>query len=357
MPDIDITSVDLAAGLKPKNLVVPEMQVDVVLKNPSAELSKAIKDDKLILQKIEDAAFTVLKQARDDVRDAILDLDQTYTKKPPADKREADERAATLNAMCKKIAAAQSSAAVAAAEAEWDRQVKKDKELTKFKVTFALKMALGSISVAASVISAVMSLGTLAITIVGAAKTVAGMASDIYTFCRDIPKTETEIIDTDAELAKSWTDDKLTAGKVGKELAAALGAPFVKSIGGLEKLLSEYSAKNAKKDHMADALWKEAKQLMANIEEVPAKTSEEMTKAVKQLGPAVTKLLDQISELSAASKSNDTFHDVYQARCDTYKAMEGGKLGKTAAATGLATILAGIASTADTVVSIATKLA
>jgi hypothetical protein len=37
--------------------------------------------------------------------------------------------------------------------------------------------------------------------------------------------------------------------------------------------------------------------------------------------------------------------------------MEGGKLGKTASATGVMVMLAGIASTAETVVDIATKLA
>jgi hypothetical protein len=83
------------------------------------------------------------------------------------------------------------------------------------------------------VVSAVLSLGMLAITIIGATKTVAGMASDIYTFSRDIPKTENDIIGIDAALAKRWTDGKLTAGKVGDELAAALGMPFIKSIGGL----------------------------------------------------------------------------------------------------------------------------
>jgi hypothetical protein len=59
------------------------------------------------------------------------------------------------------------------------------------------------------------------------------------------------------------------------------------------------------------------------------------------------------SGLSAESKSSDLFYDVYQARCDTYKAMEGGKLGKTAGATGVLVTLAGIASIADTVAEIA----
>ena len=357
MPDIVITSVDLAEGLKPKNLVVPPMRVDVTLKNPPPELQKAIKDGKLVLQKIEAAAFAVLKKARDDVRDAIVELDQSYAKNPPADKREAEQRAETLNAVCKKVAQAQSDVACAAAEAEWGRQDKKNKDLTKFKVVFGLKMTLGTISVAASVVSAVLSLGVLAITIVGAAKTVAGMASDIYTFCRDIPKTENDIIGTDAALAKRWTNNKLTAGKAGDELAAALGIPFIKSIGGLENSLAEYSAKNAKMDHMADALWGQANKLMNSMEKAPPKPNEEFRKRLKQLGSTVTKLLDQISALSAASKSSDLFYDVYNARCNTYKAMEGGKLGKTAAATEVLVTLAGIASTADTVVDIASALA
>ena len=357
MSDITITSIDLAEGLKPKNLVVPPMEVDVALKNPPAELQKAIKDGDLVLQKIAAAAFAVLKKARDNVSDAIVELDESYAKNPPADKREAEERAETLNAVCKKIAQAQSDAACSAAEAEWDRQIKKKKDLTKFRVMFGLKMTLGTISAAASVVSAVLSLGTLAITILGAAKTVAGMASDIYTFCRDMPKTENDIIGTDVALAKRWTDDKLTAGKVGDELAAALGTPFVKSISGLGKLLAEYSAKNGKRDKMADALWGQAKKLMASIERAPPKPNEEFRKTLDKLGAAATKLLDQISALSAASKSSDLFYDVYQARCDTYKAMEGGKLGKTAAATGILVTLAGIASTADTVASIAMQLA
>jgi hypothetical protein len=357
MPDIVITSIDLAAGLKPKNLVVPAMEVDVTLKNPPAELQSAIKDGKLILQKIEVAAFEVLKKARDDVRAGILELDESYEKNPPADKHEAEERVETLNATCKKIAQAQSDAACAAAEAEWDRQVKKEEDLTSFKVVFGLKMALGTISVAASVISAVMSMGVLAATILGAAKTVAGMASDVYTFCRDMPKTEKDIISTDETLAERWSDKKLTAGKVGKELAAALGAPLVKSIDGLEKLLGEYNAKNAKRDHMADALWKQADKLFDSTDKAPPNPSEEFVKTLQELRANITELLDEISDLGAESKKSDAFYDAYQARCDTYKAMEGGKLGKTAKATGVATIMATVASTANTVAEIATRLA
>ena len=314
MPDITITEIDLAQGIKTKNVVVPEMLVEVLLKNPPAALQKALKDDKLILQKMAEAAFEKLVKARDAFRDGIADLDASYEKKPPADKAEAEDRAATLNAMCKKIATAQSDAASAAAEAEWDKQAKKNKDLTTFKVVFGLKMALGTISVAASVISAVLSLGVLAITIVGAAKTVVGMAAEIYGFCRDMAKAEEDIIATDLDLAKSWENDKLTGGKVGKELAAALGVPFVKSIGGMDKLLDEYNAKNAKKDAAADAIWKQAKKLMEAIGKAPDRLSAEQQKTFDTLGKQVTKLLDEIGDLVKTSKSNDLFYEVYTRR-------------------------------------------
>jgi hypothetical protein len=59
-------------------------------------------------------------------------------------------------------------------------------------------------------------------------------------------------------------------------------------------LLSEYSAKNAKRDHMADALWGQANKLMDSIAKAPPKPNEEFRRKLKQLGSAVTKLLDQI---------------------------------------------------------------
>ncbi|MGH7041391.1 MAG: hypothetical protein ACREFY_04575 [Acetobacteraceae bacterium] len=357
MPDIEITRVDLAQGLRPKNLEVPPTIIEVVLKNPPTALQKAIADDKLIVQKLAEAAFDKLKDARAAFSDGIKQIDESYGKKPPADEREALDRVKTLNNQCKQIAEAQSAAAVAAAEAEWKRAAKKNKDLAKFDAGFAFKMVVGTISVAASVISAILSMGVLAITILGAAKTVVGMASAVYNFARDMDKTESDIIDTDLALAKTWTDDELTAGKTGKELAAALGVPFVNSIGGLGTLLDEYNAKNARKDKAADEMWKKAKVLMANIEKAPDSLSAEQKKSLDALGKQTTALLNQVGDVTALSKSNDLFYDAYKARLDTYEALRGGRLGATAKLTGGAAVLAGIVSTTNTILDIATKLA
>jgi hypothetical protein len=352
-----IADFDLTAGLRAKNLVVPKMPVTVMIKSPPNGLEKALEAEKIVGQKVIEVAANQLKKLKDEVQSAITELDQNYEKKPPADVREAEDRAKTLNKTCEAIASAQEGAIAKAALNEWNKQVAKSDGLSKFKILFGLKMALGTISVAASVTSAALSMGTLAITLLGTAKTLVSMGNEIRLFVRDIEKTEKDIIDEDKGLAERWTDKKLTAGKAGKELIAALGAPFVKSIGGLETLLKEYNAKNAEKDKSAEKMWGKAQDLMKATDKAPDKLDAKTEEALKAMGKAVTDLLNKISELQSVSKSNDVFYDAYSARCDTYKAMQGKALGRGADGTKLAAVIAGIASTADTIVGIATKLA
>jgi hypothetical protein len=170
-------------------------------------------------------------------------------------------------------------------------------------------------------------------------------------------KAERDIIDTDLTLSKSWNSAELTKGMAARELAAALGVPFVKSVGTMQALLTEYNAKNARKDRMADKMWAQAKKLMTKVEAASGQGTEAQQALLKKLAASVDTLLDKIGELDKAGASNDLFYEAYAARCATYQAMEGGKLGKTATATGVMVMLAGIASTAETIVDIATKLA
>lgn len=358
MPDIDVTSIDLAQGLKVKNITVPPMNVDVVLKNAPAELQKALRDDKIIIQEIAMAAFDVLNKAKNAFQDAARELDASYEKKPPADMREAEDRVKTLNTVCKQIADAQGKAATKAAEDEWATQARKNKQLTKYDGLFALRIVLGVVAVAASLAHTIMSFGaTSAVAIVSIAKTCASMGADIYNHCREMAKTEDDIIDSDKTVAAVWTDPKLTAGKVGRELAAALGAPVVKSIGGLQNLLTEYDAKNARKDKLADQLYDKAKNLMKTIKDASAEVGPEMQKKLKVLGAKTDDLLDRVGELSAAGKDSDAFSATYRARLKIYEAMRGAALGKAAKATGIAVLAGGAASTASTLVQIATALA
>jgi hypothetical protein len=357
VPDIEITSVDLAAGIRASNLTVPAMVVNVALKNPSVALQRAIKDDKLIVQKMAMAAFDRLQQAREAVAGAIGDIDRNFAKNPPADKAEAEDRVRTLNAMCRKVAEAQGAAATAAAEAAWNKYVKQNRQLTRMEVVFALKMALDSISIAASVAAAALSLGTLAATLVGAALNVASMAGAFYDFARSIDTVEADIRATDKVIAAAWTNDTITAGKVGRELAARLGVPIVKSIGGMSDLLKELNAKNAAAGKMGDRIWTESKKLIAMIGNAPERGSPAQKKILEAAGQHTDELLDRIGELSKLAARRDRFYAAFSARCAVYRAMEGKELPMLVDATEGGAVIYGICSTLKTIGEIVSKLA
>ncbi len=357
MADLDIAEIDLAKGIKTKNIVVPPMIAKVVIVNAPPGLDKAFAKEKVAAQKVMAAAFEQLKKSQVAVAAAIADFDAGLDQKPPADKADAAERAKTFNTVCKQIAEAQSGAAVKAATTAWAVETKKVKDLQSFRIGFALRTTLGAISIAASIASAALSMGALAITIVGAAKTVASMAADIYNFCRDMDKAEGDIIKTDAVLAKTWTSPGVDFKKAAREIATALGAPFTASIGVLEKVLKEYNAKNGSKDEKAEKMYAKARELMAAIEKAPKSVSPAQQAALKALGTKVDELLSSTGTLSALSKSNDLFYSTYAARLTTYQDMRGARLGGAASATGALAVIAGVAATAKTIGEIALKLA
>jgi hypothetical protein len=357
MADLEITQVDFTRGIAVKNLVVPPMLANVVISNAPPELVKAFAKEKLVQQKVAAAAFEALKKSSAEIQKAIKEFDAGIGAKPPATPKEAEERAKTFNTVCKQIAEAQCGVAIKAATNEWQTQQKKVKDLQMFRIVFAAKTTLNAISIAASITTAALSMGTLAVTLVGTAKTVASLVADIYNFARDIAKAEKDIVETDLLLSKAWSNPKLDWKKGTREMTAALGVPFVKSIGGLETLLKEHNAKNGKKDEVAEKLYAKAKELMAGIERAPGKLPADKQKKLEELGAKTTELLNQIHGLSEASKSNDLFNATYGARLKAYKEMRGAKLGGAATATPILTLLAGLASTSKSVVEIALKLA
>ncbi len=358
MADIQIASIDLAQGLKVKNLAVPKMMAEVVLSNAPKEIEAAFDKDKLIGQKLLKTAFEALNEAKKTFQEAAIATDEIFEKKPPKDEKEAEDRVKTLNVICRQIAEAQGGKATKAVEAEWATYVKKNKALTKYRALFAARLGLGVISVAANVAHTVMTFGaSSAVAILGIAKTVVSIGTDIYNQARDISKAENDIIETDIVLAKVWTEKAVGAKQTGRELAAALGAPFVKSISGLGKLLTEYNAKIAVKDKSTEDLWKKAKNLMEVIEKTSQDNNPQLQKAVKALGTKTTELLDKITDLNAKSSEYDGFYAAYKNRYDTYRTLEGKALGHAAKGTEGVIMLAGIVSTGKTIVDLASALA
>jgi len=360
MPDVALTSVDLAAGIKLKVLYLPKTEVDVVIKSAPGDLLKAVKADKLDIQPVIEAAFDSLTGSKAEFRGAMLELDAKFVKNPLTNVKDLESRAQALNVMYRQIAIAQGTKAAKAAEDAWTIMVKKKKDLKSYRLNFWANTVLGTLSVVASVTAAVMSMGTLAVTIISAAKTVLQTANAVYKYCRELSAAEKAIIDTDVVLQETWKE-KSNAGKImGRDLAGALGVPFVKSTASMEKTLQEYNAKSAIKLTTAQKMWEQAQEIMAAIAKIPEDAGKEKLATGNELGKQTTALLDRISEIMASGKSEDQFYSVYSKRLMGYQKLQG-DLGRAAPALApaadLLSKLGGLASTAKTVADIAMKLA
>lgn len=360
MPDVALASIDLAAGIKLKVLYMPKTEVDVVIKSAPGDLLKAIQKDKLTIQPVIEAAFDSLTESKAEFRSAMLELDAKFVKNPLTNVTDLAHRAEALDVLYRQIAIAQGAKAAKAAQDAWAIVVKKKKDLKSYRLNFWANTVLGTLSIAASVTAAVMSMGTLAVTIISAAKTVLQTANAIYKYCRELSATEKAIIETDVVLQETWKE-KSNAGKImGRDLAGALGVPFVKSTASMEKTLQEYNAKSAIKLKTAQKMWEQAKEIMAEVAKIPEEAGKEKLATGKELGKQTTALLDQISEIMASGKSEDQFYAVYSKRLQGYQKLQGdlGKAApKLAPATDLLGKLGSFASTAKTVADIAMKLA
>ncbi len=373
MPALKLAEMDFSDGLKTKHLKVPAMKATVELKDIPKDLQKAVDKDKLIVQNLIAVAYEQLNASRKDIHGALKDFDANLEKKPPASEKELADREKTINVLCKQIADAQGGLAVKAVEKAWASYVSKKKDLAKFKLQFGWKMVQGSISIIAGTVSVAVNIAGAAASAGGAtpvailgicatvgsmAKTAVSMAAEIYTYARDIEKAEKDLRATDDTLADAYSSGTLTAKSTARELAAILGVPFVKSVGGMEKLLVEFHAKTAKIEEKSDKLYEYANKLMKQIEKLEKeKLPKEAMAMAKILGEKVTVTLDKIHELQANVKTKDAFYEQMSQHHEVYKAMRGAPLQKIGITKETADTLIFIGSTLKTIADTSIKLA
>ncbi len=351
---------DFASGVSVKNIKVPRMDAQITLENAEALKGYDSAKEKLILQKLMLEARDGLNAAQKEIRSAIEDFDAEYGKKPPATQKEADERLKTFETVCAQIARAQEGKVRKAVEAEWAIHKKRDDALTKINLKFAAEITLSAISLAVAVTVAVLSIGTLAVTLVGAAKTLVSSALLIKGFADDRDKAAEDVIDIDLTLSKAYLGPNVKgkAFATAKEIAVAAGMPFMDSVGKLEKALEDFLGKSARVDKEAQKLYEQANKLMALVKKIDAdKAGPDNAKKLEQLGAKNTVLLDKIGQLVASVDGDNTFYKVNSARCKTYKEMNGKALGNASKAVALMTVVAAIVSEAKSIADIALKLA
>jgi len=360
MPTVVLASDDFAAGLSVKHVKVPKMPANVTWENVEALKGYDTNKEKEILQSLIAKALAELKAAKGEIQDAILDFDAAYGKKPPATQDEADERLKTFQKVCGQVAKAQEGKVKKAVEDVWEMHKKRDAALTKMNLKFSAEIVLASISLSVAIASAVLSMGVLAVTILGAAKTVVTTALTIKEFAGDRDAAAEQVIDIDVTLSKAYNGPKVKgkAFKTAKEIAAAAGMPFIDTVGKMESKLEDFLGKSARVDAQAQKAFESANKLMDALKKVDAaKVGADNAKRADQMGAKVGALLDKVGDLRSSIDSDNLFYKVNCARCEGYQAMNGKAVAGAAKFTAFAVLAAGIASDAKTIAEIAMKFA
>jgi hypothetical protein len=355
-----LTQLDFAAGLKTRNIVVPAMLAVVTWENEEALKGYDGKKEKVILQTLILEAANGLKQSQKDIQAAIVDFDTQLGKKPSASKEEAAERVRTFTTVCKQITRAQEEKVQRMVAAKWEQQKKRDAALARINLLFAAKIIVSAISLSASIAIAALSLGALAVTLIGAAKTAVSAALLIKDFAAGRDKAAKEVYDIDQALWKIYMGPKMKgkAFKTASEVAVAAGVPFIESVGKLETKLKDFLGKSARVDDDRQKLFTCANTLLAAVKKIDAaKAGPENAKKLKAMGDKITGMLDEIHELAKSVAGDNDFFATMQARCERYRELNGTALTAGASVVSFAVLAAGIAATAKSIVDIAVSLA
>jgi hypothetical protein len=360
MAKVTLAELDFASGVSVKHLKLPRMEASVTWENAEALKGYDSAKEKVILQKLIAEAIAGLRDAHKEIRSAIEDFDSAYGKNPPESQKEADERLRTFQSMCAKAAAGQEAKVRKAVEEEWKLHQKRDAALAKMNLKFAVEITLNAISLAVAVTTAALSMGTLAVTLVGAAKTVVSSALLIKDFAGDRDDAAQDVIAIDLTLSKAYLGPEVKgkAFKTAKEIAVAAGMPFMDSVGKLDKKLEDFLGKSARVDKETQKLFENANKLMAALKKVDDdKVGADNAKKVEQMRSKTDGLLDKIGDLMKSIDGDNAFYKANRARCDTYEQMNGKALAGASKGVVALVVIAGIVSEAKAIADIALKLA
>ena len=360
MAKVTLAELDFASGISVKNLKLPRMNAVVTWENAEALKGYDTAKEKLILQKLIAEAIAGLREAHKEIRKAIEAFDADYGRSPPATQKEADERLKTFEKVCAQVAQAQEAKVRKAVEEEWKVHQKRDAALTKMNLKFAAQITLNAISLAVAVTTAALSMGTLAVTLVGATKTLVSSALLIKDFAGDRDGAAKEVIAIDLTLSKAYLGPNVKgkAFKSAKEIAVAAGMPFVDSVGKLDKKLEDFLGKSARVDKEAQKLFENANKLMAALKKIDdTKIGADNAKKVEAMRSKTDALLGKIGDLNKSVDGDNAFYKVNRARCDLYAQMNGKALAGASKGVEALVVVAGIVSDAKSIAEIALKLA
>lgn len=326
---MEIASLDFAGGLKTKNITVAPMLAEVEFANPPKELIEAAKKDKLVVQNIAVAVFKQLNDSKIKIQDAIVDFDAKF--QHSGNRKDDEEKLKAFATVCSQICQAQKALAEGAAQKKWQEYVARNKAWTKYQIKFACKVAAVTIGLSLSVATAAVTGGTTAVAIIGMVSKVYALGKEIYEFAKDVSKVEHTIVTLAAALSERYGNPKLQAmdwRSNAQEIAATLGAPFVKGTATLKETLGQHKAKLGQLGSRAESAYGQAKDMMKKIDELQKQTrGTDTEKRAQALGERVDKLLEKVAGLNGKIEDGESFNDAMTTMNEQFIAKRDPKLG------------------------------
>lgn len=225
---------DLAAGVKTTYL-----KVDPILVTGEIEVDSEFKklmdagEAGLRMDDLGEAAMKELGNLRDAFKQTILAVDATIAKDLTTLESKTKEANEVLQHYGKIVTDNLSNAI----QAEWDKYLARQSDLSSFRIKSVTKVALGTIGVAVAVASVVLSFGTAWMNIIAACKGIADVAKTLKTWAENIDDVYEKLVEDMQEISKinakrakeGGASSKSKAKQAAKEVAAA-ALPFAKDM-------------------------------------------------------------------------------------------------------------------------------
>ena len=305
---------DFAANCSTKKLKLPSMPVSVTFDN--ADVDKAFKKDpsgtKAIHNDLIKTALDQLLESKKKVQSAILDFDKKF--EPSPDEKTNEDAIKTFNKTCNDIVNAQEDKAVKAVEAVWSKYASSNKQWQKAKIKCAVKVSLTTIGLATSIAAAAASHGVTAPAVLKMVASTIEIAKEIIELTQSIDKVEEDIVKSAETLLKRYKNlDWKTAAA--KEIAAALGADFIASVGKFDDALKTHDGKIGELQKKRDGIYQNATGLVAEIK----KSGDKSDKKTDKIGEKADKLLDKVGDLKKAIDDARKFQATHEKNLEMFE--------------------------------------
>jgi hypothetical protein len=231
-----------------------------------------------------------------------------------------------------KFTADAAAAAAAAVDGHWAQLEAARKELKAMNKKAIKTFALGTLSLAASTATAVLSFGTAIPAYVSMAKTAASIASTIAMLAKSADSAAEDVMEQILDLRQEF-EDKVDPSKKAqaREVLNILGVPFMKGCAAAETAIAVLSAKTVGLGDEAQELFGQVNEgltLLKEAEKIPdAKKKAEIAKLSKLSATLLDRIgalgKDQIDYMALAQSSASTIASLKEAKFSKFSGLAG----------------------------------